>query len=124
MPEAMRYFLGVLAFAALAFAADVTGTWKGQFEDPDGNKHDITFHFKQSADQLTGTVAGPHGDVSISEGKMDGDNVSFVVGAGQNGGMKITHTGKVNGNEMRLALKAEGDGGGGPEGMTITLKKQ
>ncbi len=44
--------------AAAAMAADVTGTWNGSAETPNGN-FQLTFTFKQDGAALTGTVQVP-----------------------------------------------------------------
>ena len=119
----------MMAFGALtAHAADVTGSWNGEFKGPDGNGFQITFTFKQDGTALTGTVAGPQGDpIAISDGKVDGDKISFKVSFN---GMTISHEGSltksadgtVNGDEIKLTSKADsGDFPGGE--MTLTRAK-
>jgi hypothetical protein len=104
------------------WAADVTGTWTGQWATPDGNGFSLTFHFKQDGSKLTGTVQGPQGDpIEITEGKVEGDKISFVVMVNGNGGMKITHDGAVAGDEIKLNSKVEG---GDFPGGTIRLKRE
>jgi hypothetical protein len=105
-----------------ALAADVTGKWTGQMAGPDGGDgFEIAFTFKQDGAKLTGTVQGPQGDpIEITDGKVDGDKVSFVVKIDANGGMKITHNGTISGDEIKLSSKVEG--GDFPAG-SITLKR-
>jgi hypothetical protein len=46
---------------------------------------------------------GQMGDSAISEGKVDGDTVTFaVVRQGQNGEFRINYTGKASGDEMKI----------------------
>jgi opacity protein-like surface antigen len=109
----------LLVFTAVtAMAADVTGAWSGQMSGPNGEGFDLTFTFKQAGTKLTGTVAGPQGDpLDISEGKVDGDKLSFTVNFN---GMTIRHTGDISGDEIKLTSKA--DKGEFPGGV-ITLKR-
>ena len=111
----------IMAFTTVsAFAAtDVTGTWTAEMKDADGgNGFQISFTFKQDGTKLTGTVQGAQGDpIAISEGKVDGDKISFKVSFN---GMTITHEGTVNGDEIKLTSKSDqGDFPGGE----MTLKR-
>jgi hypothetical protein len=85
-----------------AFAADVTGKWKARTEGPDGSQMDIVFDFKVDGDKLSGTATGPMGEMPISQGKLDGDNISFTVEAGE---LKVIHKGTVSGDEMKLNVE-------------------
>jgi hypothetical protein len=93
--------------AATALAADVTGTWNADSTGPDGQSYSLTFTFKQDGAKLTGAVQGPQGDaIEISNGKVDGNNISFQVSFN---GLTITHAGAVNdaGDEIKLSSKAD-----------------
>jgi len=110
--------IALTPITALA-ATDVTGTWSGSLAGPDGGAGmQISFTFKQDGDKLTGTVQGAQGYlIAISEGKMDGDKISFKVSFN---GMTITHEGTVNGDEIKLTSKSDqGDFPGGE----MTLKR-
>jgi hypothetical protein len=94
------------AAAAPALAADVTGTWNADTVGPDGQSYPLTFTFKQEGAKLTGTVQGPMGDpIEISNGKVDGSNLSFDVSFN---GVTLSHAGSVNdaGDEIKLSTKA------------------
>jgi hypothetical protein len=113
-----------------AVAADVSGDWTGHMSGPDGGAGmAITLHLKQDGSKLTGTMDGPQGDtVQISDGKVQGDKISFSVTVSMGGGdgMTIVHEGTVQGDEMKLVVKMEGGPGGeGPGGGPgpITLKR-
>jgi len=107
-------------FASTAFAADVTGTWTGDMAGPNGDGFHLTFTFKQDGDKLTGTVTGPQGDpIEISDGKVDGDKLSFNVNVN---GMVIMHEGVISGDTIKLTTKSDqGDFPGGE--MTLTRTK-
>jgi hypothetical protein len=106
--------------AASAFAANVTGKWTGNMVGPGGDGFQLTFTFKQDGAKLTGTIDGPMGEpMEISEGKVDGDKLSFNVSFN---GMTIRHEGVISGETIKLTTKS--DGGDFPGGeMTLTRTK-
>ena len=70
--------LGIFVFAATA--ADISGKWTAEVPGRGGNMQTNTFVFKAEGSKLTGTLSGGRGgDAEITDGKIDGDNVSFVV---------------------------------------------
>jgi hypothetical protein len=104
---------------ATALAADFTGTWTGEMAGGNGG-FQISFTFKQDGAKLTGTVQGPQGDpITISDGKIDGDKISFSVSFN---GMTITHEGTINaaGDEIKLTTKSSD---GQFPGGEMTLKR-
>ena len=103
-----------LALAAVSFAADVTGKWTAMVPGRNGEQ-ETTFTLKQDGATLTGTVTGRQGDRPISDGKVSGDSISFVVET-QRG--KQTYTGTVSGGE----IKFKRDGGQG-QPRQFTAKK-
>lgn len=99
---------GVMAalLSVSAWAADATGKWVAEVAGRDGEKRTQTFNLKASGDKLTGTVSGMGGDVEISDGKVNGDNVSFKVVREFNGNtMTMEYSGQVSGEEMKLKMK-------------------
>jgi hypothetical protein len=119
MKRSVRFLgLALIVCSVAAFAADVTGTWTGTTKGPDGGDMNLTMNFKQDGAKLTGTVTGPQGDVEITDGKVDGDNISFNVAIGD---MKIIHDGVIK-SEDEIALKVKADNGAFPE-MEMTLKR-
>jgi hypothetical protein len=105
---------------ATALAADFSGTWTGEMGGGNGG-FQLSFTFKQDGAKLTGTVQGAQGDpIAISEGKIDGDKISFKVVI--QGGTTITHDGTINaaGDEIKLTTKSEG---GQFPGGEMTLKR-
>jgi hypothetical protein len=109
----------LVAFLATAWAADVAGKWVAEQPGRQGGVTQTTFDFQVAGDKLTGTMKrGDQEPVAISEGKVEGDNVSFVVVRSFGGNdMKITYKGKVAGDELRLTPEMPagmGGPGGGP----------
>lgn len=72
-----------------ALAADFNGKWTADVTTPRGTQT-LTFDFHVDGATLTGKIASPRGDSDITEGKIDGDNISF------------TQVLNFNGNEMKI----------------------
>jgi hypothetical protein len=106
----------LLALVGSALAADVTGKWVAQVEGRQGTVEN-TFNFKVDGTKLTGTMDTGRGESEISEGKVDGDVISFVIVRqfGENE-MKILYTGKVAGDEITFTREMQGGMMGGPGG--------
>ena len=86
-----------------AVAADVTGKWVAQVPGREGQTRETTFNLKQDGDKLTGTMSGRGGEIPISEGKISGDTLSFVVTMERGGNtVKQTYTGKIAGDEIQF----------------------
>jgi len=94
----------VLVCALPAFAANVTGKWIAEDKDPDGNPSTITFIFKQEGAQLTGTVGLSDETANISNGKVGGDKISFVVVFSFD---TITATGAVHEDEITMTVRSD-----------------
>lgn len=107
----MKKTLLLLMLAALPlplFAADLSGTWKSEFDSQIGLQK-YTFTFKQDGARLTGKAHSVIGDrqreAELKEGKVDGEAVSFVeMLSFQDNEIRITYTGKLesSGNEIKF----------------------
>src|SRR5262245_35423017 len=99
----------VFAALSLVWAADVNGKWVAQVPGRDGTPRETTFTFKVEDGKLTGSVSGRQGDTPISDGKIEGDNISFSrsLSAGGNN-IKINYKGKVSGDEIKFSVTREG----------------
>jgi hypothetical protein len=83
-------------------AADFNGKWTATTTSPRGTQT-ITFDFHVDGATLTGKITTPRGDTDISEGKIDGDNISFAQVMNFNGNeMKINYKGKIEGDTLKL----------------------
>lgn len=124
--------IGAVVLLALtaAYAADVNGKWVAETQGRNGPTQ-TTFNFKVDGANLTGTVTlpgmmgGPPTDIAITEGKVEGDNISFVivrkVGQNQEFEMKTTYKGAASGDEIKFTVERQmpagmGGPGGGPGG--------
>ena len=134
----MRFKISVMAVVvfglmmATGLPADITGTWVAEMEGSKGGSVKIIYEFKADGANLTGTVGlygmgGQGGETPISEGKIDGDNISFVVvfSRGDNE-FKMTYKGTIKDDELELTSEMEGGigGPGGSERPPIVAKRQ
>ena len=114
-----------LMMAATAFAADVTGKWKGEFQSPDGQSITNEFTFEVKGETLTGTVVSSRSPepVKIEDATLKGDDVAFTVTRNMDGNaIKLRYTGTVKGDE--LPLKVTIDAGGQTFDFEILAKRQ
>ena len=94
-------------------AADISGQWQAQIPGRDGNLMDMTFQFKVSGEQLTGSIENQYGERQISDGKISGDDLSFTVNIDAGGNqMTFLYKGKVTGNEIKFNRERKGGEGG------------
>ena len=132
-------FTILLAVAFVAAAADVSGKWT--YEQPGrggGNPFTVTITLKADGATLTGTVLGGGGGgrgrrgggggapapLDISDGKVDGDTITFTVKREtQNGTMTTSYKGKLNGDTLELEITRPGRGGGEPVTNKFTAKR-
>jgi hypothetical protein len=90
----------VLLFAlssVAALAADFNGKWNGQVQGRNGMQT-VNFDFHVDGSTLTGKVSTMRGDMDITNGKVDGDNISF------------DQVMSFNGNSMTVSYKGVADG--------------
>ena len=92
----IRTLIATILFVVSALAADVTGEWKATVEGPNGSMT-RTFTLKAEGTKLTGeTTRSLLGKSTITEGKIDGDSLSFVINVKIQGEeTKLTYKGKV-----------------------------
>ena len=118
-----------LVFAFAALAADVTGKWTFEAPGRGGNPgRPTTITLKQDGAKLTGSVPGMGrggADVppsEITDGKVDGNKVSFSVTREFNGNKMVTkYEGTVAGDEMKLKITR--DTQNGPQTNEVTAKR-
>jgi len=102
--------LAMLCAAAItAFAADISGTWKGTAETENGTI-ERTFNFKVDGNKLTGdTASNNFGKADIQDGKIEGDNISFTLILHiQGNDAKVNYKGKVEGDTIKFTVEVEG----------------
>ena len=87
--------LMLVAVAAPAWAADITGKWTASFDTQIGVQN-YTYEFTVKDGKLTGHAKSDNGDPAIQDGKVDGDTVTFVENINVQGmDIRIVYTGKI-----------------------------
>jgi hypothetical protein len=90
----------------VVFAADISGKWTSEFDSPIGRQRYV-YEFKVDGTTLTGTATQTErGATEIKEGKISGDDISFVELVTVEGNeLRIEHKGKAAGDEIRVRRK-------------------
>ena len=104
-----RLWLAIFACAVLAVsaagatAADITGTWTASFDTQIGRQN-YTYEFAVKDSTLTGKAKSDNGESAITDGKVDGDTVTFVEMLNFQGtDIRIQYTGKItSADEIRF----------------------
>lgn len=104
--------LAAFLLAASLSAADLSGVWAGMIPARNGEPQDISFQFKQAGDVFTGKLYGDYRSTPITEAKVEGDRISFVVVAQEQAGNEIItsrlkFTGTWKDGEMVLTRQRE-----------------
>ncbi len=119
MHPLLKPALLIAILAAAASGADITGNWKADLQTPQGMVQ-VSYSFKQDGETLAGTwQTAQSPTVQISEGKVTGNKVSFVVRIGANPGLTFAHEGTINGDEIQLTMKPSGEF----PGSTVVAKR-
>jgi dienelactone hydrolase len=82
--------------------AAIDGTWIGTVYGPDGNPYEATYVFEAIDKALLGTMHTMMGGLQFSEGKIDGDKISFVVSLGAT---TFEWNGTVSGDEINFTQR-------------------
>ena len=101
--------LGVLLCPLPGHAADVTGKWTAEFDTQVGPQK-YTFDLKAEGDKVTGKALfermGQKGEADLLEGKLAGDQVSFVETFDAMGtAVRIEYRGTVKADEIAFTRK-------------------
>ena len=108
----MKTQITLLALAVTslsALAADVSGTWKAEFNTQRGLQK-YTFTLKQDGTKVTGKAnverEGEKREAELKEGKVEGETVTFVEALKfQDNDIRIVYTGTISGNEIKFTRK-------------------
>jgi hypothetical protein len=113
----------VLAFSAMAPAADLDGRWSWSEAGRRGNSVTVVLTLKVNGNKLTGTITGGQGrrgdapeEIKISGGKVNGNTFSFKVSRQGRGGMSMTteYKGTLNEDTLELEITRPGMGPDAP----------
>jgi hypothetical protein len=124
MTKKLLFVVAILCALTLAvMAADVSGKWTWEQQGRNGNQTQ-TLTLKADGATLTGSLDGGRGATEISDGKVDGNNISFVVKREVNGNTITTpYTGTLDGDSLKLEWTQAGRGGGEPMKRNATAKR-
>ena len=120
--------VSILFMAGFALGADIDGKWAGQYNSGMGDPMILVYTFKADGNTLAGTsLGGPDTEVPIKEGKIDGNNISFVVTVDFGGQeMKFNYKGVLKGDEIELSFEIAGAPpmeGGAPQKFIVKRAK-
>ena len=124
MTKKLLFVFSILCALTLAiYAADVSGKWTYETQGRNGNQTS-TLTLKADGAKLTGSLDGGRGATDISDGKVDGNNISFSVTRNM-GGQDFTtkYTGTLDGDSLKLEWMQPGRGGAEPTKRTATAKR-
>jgi hypothetical protein len=95
--------------AGIAFAADVGGTWTASFETQVGTQT-YTYELHVQGNALTGKTKGSlTGENAISDGKVDGNKISFVEKATYQGmPLVFNYSGELKGDQIHFKRELMG----------------
>jgi len=110
----LAVFLAALFTTVSAFAGDPTGTWTWTRQGRDGQTAEVTGKLQFVDGKLTGTVTGFQGrENPISEGKLEGDQLSFKVVVDFNGNtFTVAYQGKLDGDTITGTITRPNRDGG------------
>jgi hypothetical protein len=120
MKTTLLAILALFCITFVASAADVTGKWTGEITGGRGPQP-FNLELKQAGSAVTGAITGGRGgDVMITDGKLDGDTLTFSTSTpGRDGTPNVQkYTGKVSADHIDFTR----EGGRGP--VMFTVKKQ
>ena len=108
--KSLRVLLATSLATFCLWAADATGKWTAEMQGQNGNTRTVTMNLKADGSKLSGTVNGGRGgDAEISDGKVDGNDLSFTVVREFNGNkMTSSYKGKLDGDVIHFNMKMEG----------------
>ena len=105
----LRFLTVALLLAAPIFAADIDGKWTGTI-DAGGGPMPLVYNFKADGATLTGTTTGPDGtEIKISEGKIQGNDISFTLNLDFGGqAFAVTCKGVLAGTDLKITMDFAG----------------
>jgi hypothetical protein len=106
-------------------AAELTGHWVAVQQGQDGQSRETSLWLKSDGDRLSGYISTRAGDTAIAEGKVTGDQITFVVITDTydvTGRQEYSGTITADGILLRMpAFGGRGGGGGGRGGQPQQL---
>ena len=122
----MKKMLSAALFLALAtvsaLAADFNGKWTADVPSRQGGTTTNTFNLKVDGTKVTGSMSTQMGDAEISNGKVEGDNITFdVVRTFNDNKITLSYAGKAEGaDSIKFTRTFKGDMPGGGDDSSAT----
>jgi hypothetical protein len=102
----MRFWAVLYLTALAAFAADYSGTYKGDVDSSSG-KIANTLVLKMSGSELTGTLTNQFGVLPLQNGHVDGQDLFFVVIVKEEGdSFRMVYRGHIFSDEIQFKIEA------------------
>jgi hypothetical protein len=122
----MRLLAAVVLLASCLPAADLSGIWVGQIPARNGDLQDVAFKFTQTGATLGGKIYGDYQSFAISEGKVTGEEVTFVIVTQEQAGNQINdtrvrYTCLLKGGELEVTREREASTNAG-NGGTVQFR--
>ena len=94
-----------LTFLAIAYAAGATGKWTATFNTQVGEQK-YTWELTAAGPRLTGKYTSTNGSGEIADGKIDGNNLSWVENLDYQGmPLRIEYKATLSGDELKISRK-------------------
>jgi hypothetical protein len=93
----------------VSMAQGIDGKWKVSMEGPNG-KMELTYTFKVDGNVLTGSISSEMGDMAITNGKVNGKEITFDIDFNGNA---MPFKGTIDGEVIKIKMVG---GPGGPDG--------
>jgi hypothetical protein len=92
-----------LAFIGAVWAAGAAGKWTATFNTQVGEQK-YTWDLKAAGSKLTGTYTSSNGNGEIVDGKIEGDDLSWVENLKfQDMDLRIQYKAKLSGDELKIS---------------------
>ena len=104
----LKFFIAVATLSLFVISFEVitgiSGKWTGIVTRPDGSAVTFYYTFKTDNNTLLGSARGTNGEYELSEGKVNGDSLSFAIEV--DNGDHILNSGKYysDGDSIKLNI--------------------
>lgn len=111
--------LVIVLFGAVSMRNNdgISGQWIGAVDGIDGKKLELIYVFEANGNVLTGIISSRLGGGPISDGKIEGNSIEFLIFTDEN---IIFNTGTLSGNKIHLIERFDAE----PETIELVLKRK
>jgi hypothetical protein len=114
--------VALLAQLSSVWAADIAGSWIARIPGIKGMVETVLY-FKVDGPKLSGTISSPQGKDAITEGKINGDEITFVIIRRLGGNdVRFVYKGNVAGDEIKFTSEIKG--GMGQQRQEFVAKRE